>query len=323
MIYTPQCYNNCNQSWEFFESVQPELTAGLHDDSECLVRWNESVTNHCTFKTGGRIGALVFPFSETSLKRTLTLVRSLSLPLLMLGKGSNILIRDGGFPGIIVKLADNMSGIKHTDTKVSVLGGTTMRDLAHYSVDLGLSGLEWSSDIPGTIGGGIFMNAGMNEYTIGSQLVDVVVVNCDAMTSKKLLRHDCEFDYRSSRFQRSNEIIIQATFVLEKGDPYLLKLQMREIARERHRKFPLDYPNAGSIFKRPPGNYAGALIEQAGLKGRQRGGAMVSSKHAGFIINTGGASVRDIEELVEEIIEKVDRTFGVQLHPEIRIYGLP
>jgi len=315
--------NQGNMSWEFFKQKQAELGRHFRADPDCLVRWNEPATQHLTFRTGGLIGAMVFPVTVQSVIRTVELATTLAVPLLVLGKGSNTLIRDGGFPGVIIKLTDSFSGMTIEENEVTVKAGTTLSELAVKTARQGLAGLEWSSDIPGTVGGGIFMNAGMHHCTVSDCLKHVRALNCQTGQTLTIPRSECLFDYRQSRFQTSPDIILEAVFQLGQERPSTLLGKMQDIAAERKKKFPLEFPNAGSIFKRPPGRYAGELIEKAGLKGKRRGGAAISDKHANFIINTGQATAADIEALIMEVREIISCQFLVDLQPEIRIYGLP
>jgi UDP-N-acetylmuramate dehydrogenase len=311
-----------NLSWEPFLAVRAELETTIVHDFGIPILANEPGSRHVTFKTGGPMGILALPENSDSISRIRNLCSSRSIPTLVLGKGSNTLIRDGGFPGIVIKLAENFARIEILDRYVTALAGVTLHDLAMATAVKGLKGLEFSVDIPGTVGGGLFMNAGMYDETIGALLTTVTVLSAETAQLVEVPRTECDFSYRSSRFQRSAELVIQATFELQPHDSAVLLHRIATITAERKQKFPLDFPNAGSIFKRPPGHYAGALIEQAGLKGRTCGGAMVSPKHSNFIVNTGGATVADIETLIEEIKDVVWNRFAVQLEPEVRIFGL-
>ncbi|MBN2383130.1 UDP-N-acetylmuramate dehydrogenase [bacterium] len=314
--------NDQHLSWDWFDQRGPTLKKWLSTGLDCTVRWHEPSAEHVTFRAGGPIGALCFPTNESALVRLVQMVVELDLVVLMLGRGSNTLIRDGGFPGVIIKMTENMAGLTIRQNEVSVLAGTSLHALAHATASAGLEGLEWSSDIPGTLGGGLFMNAGLNECSLSHAILQVTSLDPRTGSSLTYERAQCDFGYRHSRFQASPEIILSAVFMLREAGPAGLIERMNEIARTRQAKYPLEFPNAGSIFKRPPGHYAGALIEQAGLKGKCRGQAMVSPKHANFIVNTGQATATDIEDLIEEIQAIIWKRNAVRLQPEIRIFGI-
>lgn len=309
-------------SWERFEAIKSEFNMLLLEMKDCFATWNASSAVYTSFKTGGKIAVVVFPSTENQIITLLRFIWNNNLPFLIIGNGSNTLIRDGGFPGVVIVIKENLADVKLNDAILTAQSGATMYKVAMISSQAGFAGLEFAVDIPGTIGGGLFMNAGMYNETIGSLVTVVKIISVKSQKISQILKDDCYFNYRYSRFQVEQELIVSAKFQLHKTSPEKLKLRIDKIIQERKQKFPLDFPNAGSIFKRPKGNYAGALIEKAGLKGKQIGGAAVSMKHANFIINKENASAEDIEHLIEFIKDKIQKKFSILLKQELRIYGL-
>ncbi|MFC1851139.1 UDP-N-acetylmuramate dehydrogenase [candidate division CSSED10-310 bacterium] len=309
-------------SWEAFYAAQEGLAQSLRGGPGQSVLWMQPAAELVTFKTGGNLGGLILPRTIDDICDIVEICSFHGIPWLILGLGSNILFRDGGFPGLVIKMADNFSQILIESQTVTVKAGTTMRELAYTTARQGLQGLEFAVDIPGTVGGGLFMNAGMYDESLGKMVNSVLAIDTISGKLTSFSQQEGSFDYRSSRFQTKQEIIVQATFQLLNEDSAVLLGKIEAIILERQQKFPLEYPNAGSIFKRPVGNYAGALIEQAGLKGKRCGGAMVSPKHANFIINVTQATATDIENLMEEIQAIVWNQFQIQLQPELKILGI-
>lgn len=312
---------NKTLSWKHFIDRHEEMIA-FHRQLHCPGVWLESAKEHCTFHAGGRIGLLLLPETEEHILELLKITQQLHLPLFFMGNGSNLLVRDGGFPGIIVKLAENFSGIDIIQRTATILAGTSLKDVARETAKANLKGLDFAVDIPGTIGGALFMNAGMYEETVGQVVENVWVIERTTGKVKICSKENCCFGYRQSVFQQSGDIIIKAQFHLEEGSYGDLKIRMHNIQDERRAKFPLEFPNAGSIFKRPPGNYAGSLIEKAHLKGMRQGGAQISEKHAGFIINIDNATASDIENLILRVQQIIGDTFNITLETEIRLLGI-
>lgn len=288
--------------------------AGSHQILE-----NEPMSRHTTFKVGGPADVLFLPESEEQLLRALSIARAKGIPCIVIGNGSNLVVRDGGIRGLVVVLGEGMAAIVRTGDVLTAWAGASLARVAAFAQASGLSGLEFASGIPGTLGGGCAMNAG----AYGGQLSDVLI-DADVLLDgavRTLARDDMQMGYRTSLPLRAGGIVLSARFGLTPDDPDAIAVRMRELNARRRDKQPLNYPSAGSAFKRPEGYFAGALIEQAGLKGRRVGGAQISEKHAGFIVNTGGATATDILTLIGIVQDEVAARFGVHLETEVRILG--
>ena len=274
---------------------------------------------HTTFRVGGPADLLLLPRSERQISDALHLLHAYEVPTLVMGKGSNLLVRDGGFRGAVIKLAEDYAGVETSGSSITARAGTRLSALVSAALESGLVGLEFAAGNPGTVGGGVYMNAGAYGGELSDFVTSVRVLERDHV--RNYTREQMEFSYRSSRLMRTGGTLLSATFALKRGDTDAARAQMREYNARRREKQPLELPSAGSTFKRPKGGYAGALIEQAGLKGTRIGGAEVSAKHAGFIVNTGGATARDVIALIEHVQSRVYKQCGVQLEPEVRIVG--
>ena len=288
--------------------------AGSHQILE-----KEPMSRHTTFRVGGPADVLFLPESEEQLIRALALADEAGVPCVVIGNGSNLVVRDGGIRGLVIALGEGMAAIARTGDTLTALAGASLARVAAYAQASGLAGLEFASGIPGTLGGGCAMNAG----AYGGQLSDVLI---DARvllegTVRTLTVNQMQMGYRTSLPLREGGIVISARFALTPDDPEAIAERMRALNARRRDKQPLNYPSAGSTFKRPEGYFAGALIEQAGLKGKRVGGAQVSEKHAGFIVNTGGATAKDILTLIGIVQDEVSARFGVRLETEVRILG--
>ena len=284
-------------------------------------RFNEHLSNHTSFRIGGPAEAMVFPRNESQLRFTLRKVSEYSCALHILGAGTNILAPDKGLEGITVCLnKDAISGVRLLENgMLRVYAGTTMTRAAAFAANHGLAGMEFAHGIPGSIGGGVYMNAG----AYGGEIKDICV--CVKTMDRQGTTHfytqeQMNFSYRHSRLEDTGEILIYAEFALHEEDPESIKPRMRELKAKRSASQPLDLPSAGSAFKRPEGAFAAALIDGAGLKGYRVGGAEVSTKHAGFIVNIGGASAADVKELLRSVSESVFLRNGIRLEPEVRIW---
>ena len=245
--------------------------------------------------------------------------RACGTDVLVMGNGSNMLVRDGGVRGLVIVLGERFYGICVEGETLTAQAGASMARVASAAQAASLTGLEFISGIPGTLGGGCAMNAG----AYGGQLSDVLV---DAQVLlggevRTLSRKEMQMGYRTTLPLREGGVVLSARFQLKRGDGEAILAQMKELNARRRDKQPLNLPSAGSTFKRPEGHFAGALIEQAGLKGLSVGGARVSEKHAGFIVNTGGATAADVLALIGRVQDEVERAFGVRLEPEVRIIG--
>ena len=281
---------------------------------------NMPLSRLCTFGTGGSADLYITPPDLPALLQVLDWLKANEIPFFLLGRGSNILASDEGYRGAVVSLKKHLNKICIYQNTLVAEAGAMLQDTARAAQIAGLSGLEFASGIPGTVGGGLFMNAG----AYGGELKDVVRLatvifedgSVEEMTAKEM-----ELSYRHSVFSEKPRIILSVEMELENGDPAKILEKTEELNARRREKQPLEYPSAGSTFKRPEGHYAGALIEEAGLKGFSFGGACVSEKHAGFVINKGNATSSDIFTLTELIREKVFENSGVKLEREIRLLG--
>ena len=288
--------------------------AGSHQILE-----NEPMSRHTTFRVGGPADVLFLPESEEQLLWALSIAREAGVPCVVIGNGSNLVVKDGGIRGLVIALGEGMAAIARAGETLTAWAGASLARVSAYAQASGLSGLEFASGIPGTLGGGCAMNAG----AYGGQLSDVLVdarVLLDGEV-RTLTVNEMQMGYRTSLPLRRGGIVISARFALTPDDPETIAARMRELNARRRDKQPLNYPSAGSTFKRPEGYFAGALIEQAGLKGRRVGGAQVSEKHAGFIVNAGGATATDILALIGTVQDEVAARFGVRLETEVRILG--
>lgn len=274
-----------------------------------------------TFKIGGPIDLLVEPNDIQELERVLKFCLDNDLPWIIIGSGSNLLVRDGGIRGIGIKLAGEFGRWEKKGTMISAGAAVSLSQLAKETAEQGLSGLEFACGIPGTVGGGVYMNAGAYNGEIGDVIVRVQAVLAGQGISW-FEKPDLNLGYRFSRFQKETKsIITKVEFLLKPAPAEAACLRVHELTCQRESKQPLDIPSAGSVFRRPVGYYVGPLIEGAGLKGFKIGGAQVSPKHAGFIVNTGGATARDVLSLITHIQKVIKEKNGVDLIPEIKVVG--
>jgi UDP-N-acetylmuramate dehydrogenase len=279
------------------------------------------MSEYCSFRAGGRADCLFVPGGEAGFLRALERIRDADLPCFVMGAGSNLLVRDGGFRGVIVKPGARMRAVRVSGTRVTALCGASLAELAAAAAAAALGGLEFAHGIPGSVGGAVYMNAGAYGGDIGGVIESARVFLPSESAVVSLRREEMEFSYRSSRFRSAGGVVLEASFALAPGDGADIRARMSEFARRRAEKQPLGLPSAGSFFKRPAGGFAGKLIEDAGLAGLSCGGARVSPLHAGFIVNEGGATASEIIDLAEIVRGTVFDRFGVLLHPEVRIIG--
>jgi UDP-N-acetylmuramate dehydrogenase len=276
---------------------------------------------HCSFRAGGRVDCLLVPRGEAAFLRVLGRLRDMALPHFVMGAGTNLLVRDGGFRGAIVKPGALMRAVCVRGGRVTALCGASLGAVAEAAAAASLSGLEFAHGIPGSVGGALYMNAGAYGGDIGGVTESARVFLPDEGRVVSLRRDEMAFSYRDSLFRSSDGIVLEACFALRPGDEAEIRARMSEFARRRAEKQPLHLPSAGSFFKRPAGGFAGRLIEDAGLAGLACGGARISPLHAGFIVNEGGATAAEIIDLAEIARNIVFDRFGVMLHPEVRIIG--
>ena len=281
---------------------------------------NEPMARHTSFRIGGDVEVMVFPRSVEELSEVLKKTALLDCKRAILGAGTNILAPDEGLSGIVICLKDCLDGITiENETDLRVAAGVTMTRAAVFAANHGLSGLEFAHGIPGTVGGGVYMNAGASGGEI-SGVCKLVEVLTESGEYKCYTGEEMDFSYRHSRLEDSGEIVISAVFALEQKPQEEIRAQMQELMTKRKTSQPLEYPSAGSAFKRPVGGYAAALIDNAGLKGFRVGDAAVSEKHAGFVVNLGNATAYQVKQLLEQVAKKVKDHSGIDLYPEIRIW---
>ena len=283
------------------------------------IKANEPLSNYTYTKTGGPADLLVFPRSVEQVQRVLAAVKQENLPLTVLGNASNLIVKDGGIRGLVMILTD-MQELVLEGNQLKAASGAALIEASRLAAAAGLTGLEFACGIPGSIGGAIYMNAG----AYGGEVKDVIS-QVQTMTRDGQLKTyagaDCDFSYRHSRFQEGDEVILGVTFDLAPGDQSAIDSKVAELTHLRQSKQPLEYPSCGSVFKRPEGYFAGKLIQDAGLQGYQVGGAQVSTKHAGFIVNVDHATATDYLEVIEHIRLVVWARTGVFMEPEVRIIG--
>ena len=280
---------------------------------------DEPMSRHTTFRVGGPADVMFLPESGEQAARALAAAREAGVACYVVGNGSNLLVRDGGIRGLVVALGEGMSAIRRDGDIVTAQAGASLAKVAAFAQTEGLAGLEFASGIPGTLGGGCAMNAGAYGGQLSDCLIDAeVLMDGEPRT---LTVYEMDMGYRTTRPLRQGDMVLSARFALKPDDPGAIAARMRELNARRRDKQPLNYPSAGSTFKRPEGRFAGALIEGAGLKGRRVGGAQVSEKHAGFIINVGGATAADILGLIRLVQDEVQEKYGVALETEVRIIG--
>ena len=280
---------------------------------------NEPMNKHTTFKIGGAADIFVSPKDEGELIFAVNAAKRARIPYFICGKGSDLLVSDNGIEGAVICL-NEMKGIKISGCTVSVAAGQSVQTLCVELQKAGLSGLEFAYGIPGTVGGAVYMNAGAYGGEISDAIVSVKYLDNNGEV-REINKDEAEFGYRKSVFQENGGIILSAMLSLKEESKGVILERMNDYLSRRKAKQPLEFPSAGSVFKRPQGNFAGTLIEKSGLKGVKVGGAMVSVKHAGFIVNTGGATSEDVKALIEKIQTTVLRDSGIALKREVIYVG--
>ena len=282
------------------------------------IHLQEPMAGHTTFRIGGPADCFVQLEDEEQLRKVRRYLGLAGVPFFVLGNGSNLLVDDAGYRGVVLQIGQKMSDISVQGCHIIAKAGATLRQVAVAALEHGLTGFEFASGIPGTVGGGVVMNAGAYGGEM-SQVVNQVRVVSKEGESMELDNDTMEFRYRGSVIRGSAFTVTEVTFRLEPGDREAIRAKMEELAARRREKQPLEYPSAGSMFKRPPGHFAAALIDQCGLKGLTVGGAQVSEKHAGFVVNRGGATCADVLALVDQVKEEVLRQTGVELEMEVKV----
>ncbi|MDE6640875.1 MAG: UDP-N-acetylmuramate dehydrogenase [Acetatifactor sp.] len=299
------------------EAVVQSLKKFVPEENICL---QEPMAGHTTFRIGGPADCFVQIENKEQLIRVQKYLMQVELPFFILGNGSNLLVSDKGYRGIVLQIGPGMNRIEVDGDVITAQAGALMSQVARVALEHGLTGLEFASGIPGTIGGGVVMNAGAYDGDMSGVVTQVNVVN-RAGECMELENDPMEFGYRTSTIKNNPFTVTEVILKLEKGDREQIKAKMEDLAVRRREKQPLEYPSAGSTFKRPKGCFAGKLIMEAGLRGFRVGGAEVSEKHCGFIVNTGSATARDVRNVISEVQERVKEKFNVDLEPEILFLG--
>jgi UDP-N-acetylmuramate dehydrogenase len=299
------------------DKAYQELTAIFKPEQ--LLR-HESMSRHTSFRIGGPVDLMIQPADSEQIKLAFDILKKYDIPFMIMGNGSNLLVRDKGIRGAVIKIAERFSQTEVRDDTIHAQAGILLSALSRLALISGLRGLEFASGIPGTLGGAVAMNAG----AYGGELKDVVQwvsVLDENGTINILNKEELVFGYRTSIIQHTGLIVLEVFIGLERGNYEESRALIQELTRRRREKQPLSYPSAGSAFKRPVGYYAGKLIQDAGLKGMRVGNAQISEKHSGFIINLGNATACDVIELIEKVKARVREQTGVELHPEVKIVG--
>ena len=287
---------------------------------EIEVRFYEPMSKHTSFRIGGGAEVMAFPKTAEELSAVMKVSAMLDITPAILGAGTNVLAPDAGIPGLVICLKDCLGGMERLDeTHIRVMAGVTMTRAAVFAANLGLSGLEFAHGIPGTVGGGVYMNAGAYGGEI-CQVCESVTVMDRIGNLRTLSNEEMGFSYRHSVLEDSGEIVVSADFRLTEAPVEQIRDRMKELQAKRSASQPLDLPSAGSAFKRPVGGYAAALIDQTGLKGFRVGDAAISTKHAGFAVNLGQATAEDVKALLTQVSDRVYEKFEIRLEPEVRIW---
>lgn len=291
----------------------------LFSKLNCIVRYDEPLKNHTTFKIGGNCIALIEPREVSDIVGTIKICRENNIKFFVIGNGSNLLVPDEGYNGVIIKLKGEFSTIQVKGEYLIVNSGAKLSEVYTVAYENSLTGFEFASGIPGTIGGAIYMNAGAYGGEVKDIVESVQVLDLDNFELRELKNEELEFSYRKSIIQRKNYIVTTIKLKLQKGNKEEINAVYEDLRERRNSKQPLNFGSAGSTFKRPEGHFASKLIEDAGLKGYHINDAWVSEKHSGFIVNKGNASFKEVMELIEYVQKVVFEKFGVKLETEVRI----
>lgn len=281
---------------------------------------DEAMSRHTTFRIGGPADYFVIPRSIAEIKETIDICRKAEIPYYILGNGSNLLVGDKGYRGVVIQVYKNLNDIYTEGNQIHAQAGALLSKIAAEALGHGLKGFEFASGIPGTLGGAVMMNAGAYGGEMKQVLLNATVLMPDGEV-KTLGVEDLKLGYRTSIIAKNGYVVLEAVLSLEQGDPEAIRTYMEELKEKRVTKQPLEYPSAGSTFKRPEGYFAGKLIEDAGLRGFRVGNAQVSEKHCGFVINRGGATAAEVVSLMEQVADKVEAYAGVRLEPEVKRIG--
>ena len=297
--------------------IRELLTAQLPADT---VKINEEMKKHTTFRIGGPASVFVEVADEENLITAARICRQEKVPFFILGNGSNLLVSDGGYDGVVLHIGSGMRNIQVDDTQITAQAGAMLSQVAHAALEHSLTGMEFAAGIPGSLGGACMMNAGAYGGEMSQILTSIRTLSPEGEIAE-LPVEQLDLGYRHSMMMEKSYIVLSATMHLEKGDPTAIRARMDELKEQRTSKQPLDMPSAGSTFKRPEGAFAGKLIMDAGLRGYRVGDAMVSEKHCGFVVNAGHATAKDVCRLIKDVHDIVDEKFDKKLEPEIRFLG--
>lgn len=298
-------------------SLYEELCNVLGSEQVLL---DEPMSRHTTFRIGGPADYFVVPRSTDEIKDTIEICKNAQVPYYILGNGSNLLVGDKGYRGVVIQIYKNLNEIHTEGNLIHAQAGALLSKIAAEALGRGLEGFEFASGIPGTLGGAVMMNAGAYGGEMKQVLLEATVLTQDGEV-KTLGVEELELGYRTSIIEKEGYVVLEAAIGLKEGDAAAIRAYMEELKSKRVTKQPLEYPSAGSTFKRPEGYFAGKLIEDAGLRGFRVGNAQVSEKHCGFVINRGGATAAEVVSLMEQVADKVEALAGVRLEPEVKRIG--
>lgn len=284
------------------------------------IKENEPMKSHTSFKIGGMADVFVSPTTKEQLVDAIRICKENKVPYYIIGNGSNLLVSDKGFRGVIIEVSKNLSQIHRKDNTITAQAGALLARIAKTAESAELTGFEFAHGIPGTLGGAVTMNAGAYDGEIKNVILQAEVIN-EKGEIQILTKEELELGYRTSIVQKKGYIVLEATIELQPGHKEEISAKMKDFAGRRRDKQPLEYPSAGSTFKRPVGHFAGKLIMDSDLRGYQVGKAQVSEKHCGFVINQGGATFEEVMKVIEHVQEVVRKKFDVELEPEVRIIG--
>lgn len=301
--------------------MNKELVQSLFTNEEVgTVLCDEPMSKHTSWRIGGPADVMVLPTTVAQLARVMQVTHAHGIPWTVIGKGSNLLVRDGGIRGVVIKLGDNYADMELAGNVLRAQGGRSFVSAANHAIRHGLSGLEFATGIPGTVGGAVMMNAGAHGGEVKDALIDCHVLN-ERGELLHLTRDDLKFEYRYSILKDQPMLVVDASFQLRPGDAEEMTERVRTWRERRQATQPLAMPSCGSVFRNPEGTHSGHLVEQAGLKGTTIGGAQISPLHGNFIVNIGGATAADVLRLIELVQTTVKDRYGYDLHPEVRIAG--
>jgi UDP-N-acetylmuramate dehydrogenase len=293
------------------------LFSKIYKDSQ--IQLDAKMSENIYFKVGGPVDILLTPNTVLQLKDAITICKQNKIPFYVIGNGSNLLVKDGGIRGVVIKLSE-LNKIERVGNKITAECGALLKDVSAEAVNAALSGFQFACGIPGSVGGAVFMNAGAYDGEI-SFVIESAEVLDENQEVRVLTKEQLNLGYRQSIVMEKGYVVLSATFNLTPGDKEKIQVRVDDLTQRREERQPLEYPSAGSTFKRPEGYFAGKLIEDAGLKGFTIGGASVSTKHAGFVVNNGNGTAKDVLDVIYHVKDEVKKQFGVDLYPEVRILG--